>query len=55
MTIILACTIIGFMIGFIYVAAQRKIKPGPLLSAGLVGLLSAAVWKFLREVQKRKR
>lgn len=55
MVMILSFTIIGFLVGIGYVMIKRKIKPGPILSATFLGVLSAAIRKVIREYSKTKR
>jgi len=52
---ILFFTILGFLAGLAYVMAKRKIRPGPILSATFLGLLTAGIWKVLKEQAGRKR
>jgi len=52
---ILFFTILGFLAGLAYVMAKRKIRPGPILSATFLGLLTAGIWKVLKEQASRKR
>lgn len=54
MGLILFFTIVGFLSGLAYVMIKRKIKPGPILSATFLGVLSAAVWKIFKEYSKTK-
>jgi hypothetical protein len=52
MALILACTIVGFLIGFTYVLIKRKIRPGKILAATFLGLLAAGIWKAFRDYNK---
>jgi len=51
---ILFFTLVGFMVGLIYVMSKRKIKPGPILAATFLGLLSAGIWKAFKDYNKYK-
>jgi len=48
MALILACTIVGFLIGLTYVMIKRKIRPGKVLAATFLGLLAAGIWKAFK-------
>jgi 4-amino-4-deoxy-L-arabinose transferase-like glycosyltransferase len=54
MFIILFFTILGFLSGLVLVMMKRKIKPGPLLSATFLSLLSAGIWKALKNYSNIK-
>jgi hypothetical protein len=54
MTLILFFTVTGFLIGLSYVMIKRKIKPGAIFTATFLGLLSAGIWKILKEYSKAK-
>lgn len=51
---ILFFTITGFLAGLGYVMIKRKIRPGPLLTATFLGILSAGIWKILKNYSKTK-
>jgi len=52
---ILFFTILGFLVGLGYVMAKRKIKPGPILAAAFLGLISAVVLKSLKDYLEKKK
>lgn len=53
MGVILFFTIAGFLAGLAYVMVKRKIKPGAILSATFLGLLSAGIWKIFKDDRYR--
>jgi hypothetical protein len=52
---ILLCTVIGFLAGLGYVMWKRKLKPGPVLWATLLGLISATALKGLKDYLEKKK
>lgn len=54
MILILICMIIGFLIGLAYVMIKRKVKPGKVLTATFLGLLSAGAWKVFKDYYQKK-
>jgi hypothetical protein len=51
---ILFLTILGFLAGLAYVMIKRKIKPGNMLTATLLALLSAGIWKAFKAYSKTR-
>jgi len=51
---ILLFTILGFLSGLIFVMVKRKIKPGAILSATFLSLLSLGIWKMLKDYSRSK-
>ncbi|MBI3990577.1 MAG: hypothetical protein HY350_00350 [Candidatus Omnitrophica bacterium] len=54
MILILLCMIIGFLAGLAYVMIKRKIRPGRVLTAAFLGLLSAGIWKVFKGYYQKK-
>lgn len=54
MFVILFFTIIGFLIGLGVALRKRKIRPGRLLVATFLGLLSLGIWKIFKDYKKRR-
>jgi hypothetical protein len=52
---ILLFAIIGFLAGFIYVIIKRKIRPGEVLTATFLGLLSVGAWKIFRDIYRHRK
>lgn len=51
---ILLFSIIGFLIGLGYVIIKRKVRPGNILTAVFLGLLSAGALKAIKDYFKTK-
>lgn len=51
---ILLFSIIGFLIGLGYVIIKRKVRPGNILTAVFLGLLSVSAWKAIKDYFKTK-
>jgi hypothetical protein len=52
---ILLFAIIGFLVGFIYVIIKRKIRPGEVLTATFLGLLSVGAWKIFGDIYRHRK
>jgi membrane associated rhomboid family serine protease len=52
MFVILFFTVAGFIAGLAYVMIKRKIRPGAVLSAAFLGLVTAAVFKAVNKASK---
>jgi hypothetical protein len=52
---ILLFAIIGFLVGFIYVIIKRKIRPGEVLTATFLGLLSIGAWKIFGDIHRHRK
>ncbi|HLD82497.1 MAG TPA: hypothetical protein VI976_00920 [Candidatus Omnitrophota bacterium] len=48
MPLALVFTVIGFLVGFGYVIWRRKIRPGKILAATFLGLLTLGIWKVFK-------
>lgn len=55
MTVILFCTIVGFLVGLYFVIVQRKLNIGKILAAALLGFLSAEIIKEFKDYHKNKK
>lgn len=55
MFLILFFTVLGFLLGLGYVINKRKIRPGKILSATFLGLLTASIWKIFKDYYKAKK
>jgi len=51
---ILFFTIMGFLVGLAYVMKKRKIRPGSMLTATFLALLSAGIWKAFKAYSKTR-
>lgn len=54
MLLILLFTVLGFLVGLGYVMKKRKIKPGNVLAATFLGLLSIGIWKIFKDYFETK-
>jgi hypothetical protein len=54
MFLMLLFTVLGFLSGLAYVMARRKIRPGNILAAAFLGLLTAGIGKIFRDNLKNK-
>lgn len=50
---ILFFTVAGFLAGLAYVMNKRKIRPCPILSATIAGLVSLGIWKILKDYSSK--
>jgi uncharacterized membrane protein YeaQ/YmgE (transglycosylase-associated protein family) len=55
MAVILFFTILGFLVGLVYVLIKRKINPGKIVAAASLGVVTAVIWNALQGYLKNKR
>jgi len=55
MFVISLFAVMGFLVGLTYVMIKRKIKPGRILAATFLGLLSVGAWKIFRDIYKHRK